>query len=349
MTRLLVVGRDVDDAQRRKLAALGAEFDLRALSWRDRSRSGALDYAFLPLRVARELRRFRPDAMLVQGAHETALALAGRRLAGTETKIVLDVHGDWRAPTRLYGSRLRALLAPAADRVALAALRHVDGVRSITPYTTRLLRDAGVEPLAEFPAFMELEAFLERPPLGLPERPRAVFVGVLERSKNIDGLLAAWPAVRAQVADAELQVVGDGALRPLVERSLGRSVTWTPRLPADGVARALDDAWCLVLPSHSEGMGRVVVEAFCRGRCVVGTRVGGIADLVADGVSGLLVPAGDGSALADALARVLSDRSLAARLGEGARRSADAWGTTPEEFARRLRDLVAAVTEPESR
>jgi glycosyltransferase involved in cell wall biosynthesis len=348
VTRLLVVGRDVDDAQRRKLGALAAEFDLRVLPWRDRSRSGALDYALLPARVARALRRFRPDAMLVQGAHETALALAGRRLAGTDTKIVLDVHGDWRAPARLYGSPLRALLAPAADRLALAALRRVDGVRSITPYTTRLLRDAGVEPLAEFPAFMELEPFLERPPRGLPERPRAVFIGVLERSKNVDGLLAAWPAVRRKVGDAELHLVGDGALRSLVERSLGDSVTWTPRLPSDGVATALDEAWCLVLPSHTEGMGRVAVEAFCRGRCVVGTRVGGIADLVKDGLSGLLVPPGDGDALAQALVRVLSDRTVAAALSEGARRDADAWATTPEEFAHRLRDLVEAVIEPES-
>jgi glycosyltransferase involved in cell wall biosynthesis len=120
-------------------------------------------------------------------------------------------------------------------------------------------------------------------------------------------------------------------------------VRWTPRLPSEGVAAALDEAWCLVLPSQTEGMGRVAVEAFCRGRCVVGTRVGGIADLVTDGLSGLLVPPGDADALVQALVRVLSDRTTAAALGEGARRDADAWATTPEEFARRLRDLVEAV------
>ena len=65
-------------------------------------------------------------------------------------------------------------------------------------------------------------------------------------------------------------------------------------------------------------MGRVVVEAFCRGRAVVGTDAGGIPDLVADGVSGLLVPVGDAEALAAALVRVLVDRGLAERLGEAA-------------------------------
>jgi glycosyltransferase involved in cell wall biosynthesis len=107
------------------------------------------------------------------------------------------------------------------------------------------------------------------------------------------------------------------------------------------VARALDDAWVLVLPSRSEGMGRVLVEAFCRGRAVVGTRVGSIPNLVVDGVSGLLVEPGDPPSLADALVRVLSDRSLAERLAEGARAAAAPWLQTPEQYAQRMRELVA--------
>ena len=78
----------------------------------------------------------------------------------------------------------------------------------------------------------------------------------------------------------------------------------------------------LVLPSRSEGMGRVLVEAFCRGRAVIGTRAGSIPDLVEDGVSGVLVPPDDANALADAIARVLADRSLPERLGAGAREAA---------------------------
>jgi hypothetical protein len=88
-------------------------------------------------------------------------------------------------------------------------------------------------------------------------------------------------------------------------------------------------------------MGRVLVEAFCRGRAVVGTRAGSIPDLVEDGVSGLLVPPDDPQALADALVLVLGDRELAARLGEGARASAALWLQTPQEYARKMRELVA--------
>ena len=90
-------------------------------------------------------------------------------------------------------------------------------------------------------------------------------------------------------------------------------------------------------------MGRVVVEAFCRGRAVIGTDAGGIPDLVRDDANGLLVPVGDADALAAALVRVLSDRGLAERLGKSAHASAAAWAASPEEFAARFRELVDAV------
>jgi glycosyltransferase involved in cell wall biosynthesis len=112
-------------------------------------------------------------------------------------------------------------------------------------------------------------------------------------------------------------------------------------LTSDEIAAALDASWVLVLPSRSEGMGRILVEAFCRGRAVIGTRAGSIPDLVEDGVAGVLVEPDDADLLAEAIVRVLSDRALAERLGEGARASAAPWLQTPEEYARRMRELVA--------
>jgi glycosyltransferase involved in cell wall biosynthesis len=90
-------------------------------------------------------------------------------------------------------------------------------------------------------------------------------------------------------------------------------------------------------------MGRVVVEALCRGRPVVATRVGGIPDLVRDGENGLLVEPGDTAALAEALVRILGDRELAERLAARARESAEPWLATPEEYAARLRAAVARL------
>ncbi|PWU18854.1 MAG: hypothetical protein C5B48_14360 [Candidatus Rokuibacteriota bacterium] len=306
---------------------------------------GALFFVTLPFRVARELRDFRPDAVVVQGAHETAAALLGRGLSRVRAPVVLDVHGDWRTATRLYGSSARRLLSPLADRVAGYAVSHADAVRTVSDYTTGLVRESGVEPAAVFPAFMDLEPFLG-PPAPLPQQPAALFVGVLERYKDIEGLAAAWRLAAPRVPGAMLRIVGKGTRRHVVEELLAElpeQTEWTPELTTTEVSGALDAATVLVLPSRSEGMGRVLVEALCRGRGVVATRVGGIRDLITDGENGVLVEPRRPQALTDALVSVLSDPGLAERLAARARPSAEPWIATPEQYAEHMRSLVASL------
>jgi len=357
--RVLFVSRRIElplaPSLARKWDAIGEEIDFRVLAGGSGGNGvfrlarelpvadGPAFFAALPLRVARELRAFRPHAVLAQGAHETAAALSARRLAGTNTAVIADLHGDWRAPTRLYGSRLRGALNPVADRVAVAALRKADGIRTVTGYTTGLVRGLGLEPADEFPAYMDFDSFLQAAPVQLPERPAALFVGVLERYKNVDGLAEAWRRAAPQVPQARLRLIGSGTMQPLVEelvRDLPKQASWTERVTPSEVSSALDESTLLVLPSRSEGMGRVIVEAFCRGRPLIASRVGGIPDLVEDGVNGLLVEPGDTEALAAALVRLLTDRALAERLGAGAQASAGEWTISPAEFASRLRALV---------
>lgn len=78
------------------------------------------------------------------------------------------------------------------------------------------------------------------------------------------------------------------------------------------LAQLYGRATMLVLPSRSEGMGRVIIEAFCRGRPVVATAVGGIVDLVSSEHNGVLFPPEDEAALASAMVSVLGDRAYAA-------------------------------------
>jgi glycosyltransferase involved in cell wall biosynthesis len=347
----------------RKFDALSAELDVHVLGSssggdgadprfrlvrpvRPRVLDGLSFYALFPWRVARELRRLRPDAVLAQGGQEAALALLGRTLARVPARVIADVHGDPAAPTRLYGSPLRKGLAPLADALARRGLRGADGIRTISAYTSDVVRRAGAEPTATFAAFMDLEPFLATPPAPLPETPSALFVGVLERYKAVDVLAEAWRLAAPRVPSGTLRIVGRGPLHDAAERlvaDLPEQTSWTESLPTPEIARALDDATVLVLPSRSEGLGRVVVEAFSRGRGVVGSRVGGIPDLVSDDETGLLVSPEDPKALADALVSVLSDRALAERLGARARDAVEPWLATPEEYARQIRDLVEKV------
>jgi glycosyltransferase involved in cell wall biosynthesis len=106
------------------------------------------------------------------------------------------------------------------------------------------------------------------------------------------------------------------------------------------VSAAIDRATVLALPSWPEGLGRVVIEAFARGRAVVATDGGGIPDLVDNGVEGFLVRPFDSEALAERLAQVLEDPALAARLGAAAAERFGDWDDGPEELAEHFRDLV---------
>jgi glycosyltransferase involved in cell wall biosynthesis len=361
--RVLFVSRRVrlplSPSLQRKWDAVGRELEFRVLAGGDGhdehfhlapalpALDGPAFFAALPVRIARELRDFRPHAVLAQGAHEAAAALAARKLARTDTAVIADMHGDWRAPTRLYGSRLRTALSPVADRVALTGLRGADGIRTITGYTTSLVRELGLEPADEFPAYMDFDSFLQTPPQPLPAQAQVLFVGVLERYKNVDGLADAWRLAAPRVPSARLHLVGAGTLRGVVEqllRDVPGQTSWEERLTQPQVSKALDEATALLLPSRSEGMGRVIVEAFCRARPVIATRVGGIPDLVEDEKNGLLVEPGNTTALAEAIVRVLTDRPLAERLSAGAHVSADFWTSSPEEFAARVRALVERIT-----
>jgi glycosyltransferase involved in cell wall biosynthesis len=352
MKRVLFIARNryrvpLSPSLQLKWDALARVFDLRVLAsspnrsrgdetFRLRPRSvldGPLFWLTFPARIKREVRAFRPDAIVAQSPFEAAAALIAR----TGVPVIVELHGDWRTFGRLYGSGARRAIARAADAVGTWAVRRATKVRAVSPYTERLAHEVGRPPAGVFPAFMDLEPFAA-PPKPLPEEPVALFIGVLEPYKNIDGLAEAWRLARPK---AELRIVGKGT-RTDVVASLVREglATWQPELSTDEVVRALDEASVLILPSRSEGMGRVVIEAQLRGRPVLGSNVGGIPDLVTDGVNGKLF-APEPRAIAAALA-VLDDPTELARLAANARAAGERWLVSPDEYAERMRALVDA-------
>jgi glycosyltransferase involved in cell wall biosynthesis len=96
-----------------------------------------------------------------------------------------------------------------------------------------------------------------------------------------------------------------------------------------------------VLPSTSEGLPMAVLEAMAWGRAIVATAVGGVPDVLADGVEGLLVPPGDSTALATALTELAADEELRARLGAAARDRARRLNA--EEVTGRLEAIYAEL------
>jgi glycosyltransferase involved in cell wall biosynthesis len=304
-------------------------------------------YPTLPLAVARELRSFRPDAIVASDPYVGFASLLGRRLARVPAKAIVEVHGDPRTFTRLYGSPARRLVSPVADAVARRGIAGADATRAVSTFTSAVVEEVRGEPAtACFLAYSDLSAFADTPPLPIPSTQRIVFVGALELYKNIDGLADAWRRVVQAQPEAVLSIVGDGSRRAIVQRlvaELPGRVQHRPHLAPAEIAQELDEARALVLPSYPEGLGRVLLEAFARGRPVIGTNGGGIPDIVTDDVDGLLVPPRDTPSLAAALERVLADHELCVRLGAAARDTYATWHQTPADFARNYRALVDQV------
>jgi glycosyltransferase involved in cell wall biosynthesis len=170
-----------------------------------------------------------------------------------------------------------------------------------------------------------------------PAHPVIGYVGRIDPRKGVLDLVAALPAVRAEVPHARLVIVGDdpwGAFPDYLERVRACRdaihVPWHDNAP--GLMRHLD---VLVAPSHQEPFGTVISEAMAVGTPVVATRVGGLAEVVDDGVTGLLVEPGDPDALARAVVEVLRRR---AGMGTAARQAARRFAA--DAYADRVEALI---------
>jgi glycosyltransferase involved in cell wall biosynthesis len=136
-------------------------------------------------------------------------------------------------------------------------------------------------------------------------------------------LIQAFTEIKKEIKGARLVIVGEGPLEgrlhDLADKlGLTESVLFTGfQMDVSGIIASFDIA---VLPSFFEGMGRVLLEAMAMEKPVVASRVGGIPDLVKDGVNGFLINPGDVKGLAEALKKLLNDKGLANIMGKDGRK-----------------------------
>ena len=154
-------------------------------------------------------------------------------------------------------------------------------------------------------------------------------------------LLEAFPRVLVAHPAVRLVIVGDGPLRPALERharrlGLERVVVFTGWV--DHAASLMSACDVVAIPSRWEGFGMVALEAMAAGLLPVASRVDALEEVVVDGVTGSLVPAGDPDALADAVSSLLADPVRAEELGRAGRRRLE------EEYSvARMVERTAAV------
>ncbi len=293
--------------------------------------------------------------------YNLTLARAGEAALADSALIVgfdLDGFAGWpRLRFRLL-SRLEGANARSAD-VVMVTSEYNRGVAieayGLDPARVRIVSEgidlarwrttdeAGQEPADE--AGPEPADESGRPPPASMAGPVILSVARQYKRKNTSSLLRAMPAIRAQVPDARLRIVGGGPELHRLEQErlalgLAGSVVITGEIPdTDSVRDEYLAADVFCLPSLQEGFGISFLEAMASGLPIVAFRNAAVPEVIPDGEAGLLVSPDDPSGLARALVRLLTDPPLRRRLGEAGRRRARhyAW----EEVARRFVEAAA--------
>jgi glycosyltransferase involved in cell wall biosynthesis len=280
--------------------------------------SGKWSWATL-WRLRRELRRSRPDIVHTWLFTADLYGRLAARMAGVPVVLSALRSVDAGKPWHYV----------AADRV----LRHLTDAYTVNAAIVgEVLRSRDHVPVAKVHTIyngVEAEACTAsavecaRQSANAPEgTPLVGIVGRLAPEKGHGVFLAAAAEVARRLPSARFVVAGDGPLREMLElqaRELGiadRVAFLGAVRPVAPVLAALD---LLVVASHFEGCSNVILEAMAAGRPVVATSVGGNPELVVPGETGVLVPDGDASAMADAIVSLLCDRTRAAQLGRAGR------------------------------
>jgi glycosyltransferase involved in cell wall biosynthesis len=241
-----------------------------------------------------------------------------------------------RVPVVIGSHRqLGDLMTPAQFRAQHAAFRWCDAVVCNSQAAADRLIASGLAPdkIAVIGNALPAEAFTAAP-AALPKRPGVLRVGMVARMnhryKNHSGFLRIAAQVHRNIAhqrmpDAEFVLVGDGPLRPELEKEasslgLGASAIFLgDRQDMPAVLASLDVA---VLTSDSESLSNVILEAMAAGLPVVAYSVGGNSELLSH-QRGALIPAGNETSFADAVEKLLADSALREQLGRNARQFAN--------------------------
>jgi glycosyltransferase involved in cell wall biosynthesis len=269
------------------------------------------------LRLRREIVRESADIVHAHTGH--AVALAAMATLGTRARMVLTRRVSFplkRNPASLWKySRADAMIAVCPATADALVKSGIESARSTVAYSgvdlTRVMPSASTETLAS---------------LGVTAgAPLVVMVAALVGHKDPVTFVRAMDVARRTVPGIQALMVGEGELRGDVEREiasldLGETVHLAGyRTDADSLMSVAD---VVALSSSDDGIGGVVIDAMSFGKPVASTAAGGIPEAVVDDETGLLVPIGDAEALGAAIARLVTDRELAQRMGaNGIRRA----------------------------
>jgi glycogen synthase len=263
---------------------------------------------------------------------ETGENIALQQLALREKlPVVVRGHGNPLAIKRSSGKRV-AWGDRLGRKLQLAGMRRADAITAVSKFQARelgkdlSLPEATIHVIPNPISPTLLHQALAQPRIQ-PTNPVVLYTGRIELNKGSLELLRSVDQVASQFPDVEFVMAG-GRHNSIDDRSLenalGRNgtrdhVRFPGHVPWQQLADCYRSASVFVMPSYYETFGISVIEAMAFGLPVVATNVGGLPEVVEDGVTGILVPPGNSQELGDAILRLLRDPELSARMGQAGR------------------------------
>lgn len=225
-------------------------------------------------------------------------------------------------------SDIKIMKQSVTGRITLRLLKKADRIVSLCSAATEELMHAGIsaERVQQIHNGIDTRSFPVKTGINHKQHKLITFIGRLDAYKGVEYLLEAFRLVLAEGADVKLQLIGKGPDELKLKRltaALQLQETVIFRGRQEHVAEELSQTDIFVLPSLSEGMSNVLLEAMSCGLPVVATGVGGAKDMIRHGINGMLVPPGDSTALCNALVEVLGNEQLALSLGREARKTVE--------------------------
>jgi glycosyltransferase involved in cell wall biosynthesis len=239
-------------------------------------------------------------------------------------------------------------------RICEVAYRQADRVVPVSDFNSRWAQRLGVDPKRVLTVRNGVRPDLYPPVDTEPDVPTLSFVGRIDPLKDLHTLVRAFALVRAELPTARLRLFGptpegNEAYRDSVAEligELGLADAATFEGPSQGSRPAIAAGSVVVLSSISEGLPYSVIEAMMCGRATVSTDVGGVAECMdPDGSTGVVVPARDPRAFADACLELLTDDDRRHAMGAAARRYALLHATL-DRAVTRYREVYDALVEP---
>jgi alpha-maltose-1-phosphate synthase len=223
---------------------------------------------------------------------------------------LLLTHRNWRPAAPHGPSALRRWVS--LEREVYRRAHHVFTMSEWA--RASLIDDYGIEPGRVTATGAGTNLIPAQDALSAHDAPIALFVGREWERKGGPALLSAWPAVARAVPGAQLWIVGTGD-----QPRASEDVTWHGRVGPDALRALYRQASVFVLPTRYDMSPHVIREALGYGLPCVTTTVGGIPEIVEDGVDSLLVAPGDVAGLSQSVIELLRDRELAASMGAAGR------------------------------